>query len=628
MTTPFYITTPIYYVNDVPHLGHAYATIIADALARYHRARGNPTWFLTGTDEHGQKIEEAAAKAGRSPLEHAEKVVERFRALWKALGISNDDFIRTTEPRHKRVVEAIWQRLAERGDIYLGEYEGWYCVGCEAFYTELQLEPGHKCPIHQSEVRRLKETSYFFRMSKYEQPLLEHFERHPDFVQPQARRNEILSFIRGGLKDLSVSRTTFQWGIPVPGDPRHVIYVWIDALTNYVSALGGWESERYRTFWPHAVHLIGKDIIRFHAVYWPCMLLAAGLPPPRSIVVTGWWTVRGQKISKSMPATRVDPQLLTADLGNDGLRYFLLREIPLGADGDFVYESLIGRWNSELANDLGNLINRTLGMARGELTSGGDDPELARLAAGVRERVERHMEAFEPSRALEALWELVRAANNHIAVKEPFRKPEAERAQILATVAEAIRWIALMAAPVLPESSGRILAQLGLAPGETWPSRWHYPGSKPGKAEPLFPRIDEDRQAELMAKWLPPGSASPAPAPTPAAPATPEISFDEFKRLDLRVAVIQAARKHPKADKLLHLDVDAGEGRLRSVVAGIAGTYRPEDLVGRRVILLANLKPATIRGVLSEGMILAAGEDEVVALSALDREAAPGVKIR
>jgi methionyl-tRNA synthetase len=624
MTTPFYITTPIYYVNDVPHLGHAYTTIAADAMARYHRARGAPTFFLTGTDEHGEKIELAAKARGKSPIEHADEVVERFRAMWRTLGISNDDFIRTTEPRHETVVRAIWERLTGKGDLYLGEYEGWYCVACEAFYTELQLLPGRVCPTHQRPVERIKEQSYFFRMSRYEGALLEHYERHPEFIRPEARKNEIISFVRGGLKDLSVSRSTFRWGIPVPGDPAHVIYVWMDALTNYLSALAPFESERYRTFWPQAVHLIGKDIIRFHAVYWPSFLLAAELPLPRAIVAHGWWTVRGQKISKSLPATRVDPGRIVADLGNDGLRYFLLREIPLGGDGDFVYEALLARWNSELANDLGNLVSRTIGMAKGTLAPGGADPELAQLAESVRERVAAHMEAFEPSRALEALWELVRAGNNYIAQKEPFRAPPEARAAILSAVAETIRWIALLCAPVLPETAARVRTQLGLAEGETWPSRFLYPGSRPvEKAESLFPRIDDKRQADLLARWLPAEPAAPQPAQ-----ATPEIELADFQKLDLRVAIIREAKRHPKADRLLELSVDAGEGRLRKVVAGIAGLGPPEALVGKRVILLCNLKPATIRGARSEGMVLAAGEGEVVALAGVDREVAQGVKIR
>ncbi|HJZ88589.1 MAG TPA: methionine--tRNA ligase [Polyangia bacterium] len=623
MSERFYITTPIYYVNDAPHLGHAYTTIVADALARYHRARGQETYLLTGTDEHGQKVEDAAQARGVPARLHADQMVERFKDMWKQLDIKNDDFIRTTEDRHKKVVVALWQRLAQQGDIYLGEYEGWYCRGCEAFYTELQLEPGLICPQHKQPVERLKEQSYFFRMSKYEKPLLEHYEKHPDFVRPEARRNEIVSFIRGGLRDLSVSRSTFKWGIPVPNDPGHIIYVWIDALTNYVSALGGPGAPLYEKFWPHAVHLIGKDIIRFHCVYWPCMLLAAGWPLPRTIVAHGWWTVRGQKISKSIPATRVDPTRITADLGNDGLRYFLLREIPLGGDGDFVYESLIARWNSDLANDLGNLVNRTIGMAKGELAPGGAD---VLGGPAVRARVAELLDGFQPSRALEALWELVRAANNYIAQKEPFRLPAPERAAVLSTVAEAIRWIALLCAPVLPDSARRMYAQLGLAPdqGETWPQAWAYPGSRPAKAEPLFPRIDERRQAELLARWLPPEAVGAEATVAPPA----AIDLDHFQKIDLRVALITEARKHPKAEKLYVLSVDAGEGRPRQVVAGLAGAYKPEDLVGRRVILVANLKPATIRGILSEGMILAAGEDEVVALAALDREAQPGVKIR
>jgi methionyl-tRNA synthetase len=373
----FYVTTPIYYVNDAPHLGHAYTTIAADALARFHRMRpGTDTRFLTGTDEHGLKIEQAAQARGLSPQALADEVVERFRATWKNHDVSNDDFIRTTQPRHKAVVAELWQKMAAAGDIYLGAYEGWYCVSCEAYYPEGQLEGDKLCPTHKTPATWLSEPTYFFRLERYQQRLLEHIELHPGFIQPEAYRNEVVSFVKSGLRDLSVSRTTFQWGIPVPGDPAHVIYVWIDALTNYYSALAETESgeDRRKRHWRsddgnQIVHLIGKDILKFHAVYWPCMLMSAGLPLPTTILSHGWWTVRGEKISKSMPATRVDPNQLAADLGADALRYFVLREVPLGLDGDFSYEALLTRYNSDLANDLGNLVARSLTMAT-KLTDG------------------------------------------------------------------------------------------------------------------------------------------------------------------------------------------------------------------------------------------------------------------
>ena len=674
MSAPFYITTPIYYVNDVPHLGHAYTTIVADALARYHRARGTDTRFLTGTDEHGQKIEEVAQKRGLEPKAHADEVVERFRATWQNLDIAHDDFIRTTEPRHEAVVAEVWRRMAAAGDVYLGEYEGLYCVSCEAFYTEGQLDAGELCPTHKRAVTRVKEPSYFFRLSRYQEPLLAHIDANPDFIQPESRRNEIVAFLRTGLRDISISRTTFRWGIPAPGDPAHVIYVWVDALTNYVSALGGPSAPLYERYWPGACHLLGKDILRFHAVYWPAMLLSAGLPLPRTLFAHGWWTLRGEKISKSLPATRVDPNQLAADLGPDALRYFLLREVPLGVDGDFSYESLIGRVNSDLANDLGNLLHRTLAMtdkyvggivpaAAPELDATGAHAELAALAERVRAETERHFDAFAPSRALESIWELVRAANRYVDVaapwtlaKDPTRRRELEH--VIHTFLEAALWAALLAAPVIPRKAGVLLEQLGvpeLVGG--WPSRWNCElpaGRTTTRGAPLFPRIDEDRQAELLARWLPPESGADAggarqtdapattkPAATaaterptatkqkPPAPAAPPgmIPYDDFARLDLRVARVLTAERIPGADKLLRLALELG-GETRQVVAGLAEAYSPEALIGRSVIFLANLAPRRIRGVESQGMILAAGEEQVLALSALDRDVPPGTKVR
>ena len=405
----FYITTPIYYVNDVPHLGHAYTTIIADLTARYHRARGRETFFLTGTDEHGEKIERAATERGKKPLKLADQVVQRFKQTWRNLDVHNDDFIRTTEARHAKVVADIWKRMADAGDIYLGEYDGLYCVGCEEYYTEGQLADGGKCPVHQTKVEHRKQPSYFFAMSKYQDRLLKYFDDNPDFVRPKIRRNEIVSFIKGGLRDLSISRTTFNWGIPVPGDDEHVIYVWVDALTNYISALGGFEesSKRYDTFWPASVHLIGKDILRFHAVYWPTMLMSAGLPLPETILAHGWWTVNGQKMSKSL-RNAVEPNMVANDIGRDALRYYVARETTLGSDGDFSHDGLIQRINSELANDLGNLLKRSLAMARKycnnqvpafaeDLDAEQVDSEFISLAVRVRDDAAAAFEDLAPA---------------------------------------------------------------------------------------------------------------------------------------------------------------------------------------------------------------------------------------
>ena len=681
----FYITTPIYYVNDVPHLGHAYTTIVADALARFHRALGDDTRMLTGTDEHGLKIEQAADARGMKPMELADQVVERFRSTWTHLDIANSDFIRTTEPRHKDVVQEMWRRIAAAGDIYPGSYEGWYCVSCEAYYPEDELAEGRLCPTHKTPATWLSEPTYFFRMSRYQDQLLEHFENNPGFVQPDGYRNEVLSFIRSGLRDLSVSRTTFTWGIPVPGDPAHVIYVWIDALTNYLSALGPIGGDLSQRYWPATCHLIGKDILKFHAVYWPCMLLSAGLPLPERIFAHGWWTVRGEKISKSMPATRVDPTQLADDLGVDALRYYLLREVPLGLDGDFTYENLIGRYNAELAHDLGNLVSRALTVAgkftgkkvppaHPELADQAPHCDVIRVAREVASEAGEQLRGFAPSRALEAIWRLVRETNRYVndtqpwaMAKDPGRAAELEHT--VRTVLEAIAWTARMVAPIMPHTASDILGLCGEADpagaAGRWPSAAEFggalaTGAEVGAPRILFPRIDEARQAELIDRWVPTDArvnAATAPAQTGAAgaadggdkrgaarggkpgkasKASPAddatevglVDVSAFGRMDLRAARVLSAEPVPKAKKLLRLMLDAGEDQPRQVVAGIAEAYQPADLVGRTVIFLANLKPATIRGVTSQGMILAAGGDAVVGLSAVDRDVPPGTKIR
>ena len=506
----FCLTTPIYYVNDVPHIGHAYTTLACDVLARYQRARGAEVFFLTGTDEHGQKVEKAAQTRGETPLELADRVVKRFQSLWEKLNIDYTDFIRTSQERHKVAVQEIFRRIQARGDIYLGEYEDWYCTPCETFWTETQLMDGN-CPDCGRPTEKLKEASYFFRMSKYQAQLLAHIEANPDFIQPKSRRNEILSFIRDGLRDLSISRTSFSWGIPVPGDERHVIYVWFDALTNYISALGfpAEESGNFAAYWPCDVHVIGKDILRFHTVYWPTFLMAAGLPLPKKVFAHGWWTVEGQKMSKSL-ANVVEPNMLIDKYGVDAIRYFLLREVPFGLDGDFSHNSLVHRINSDLANDFGNLVSRSTAMLSkyfaGKLPVPGAATELDRAlqerCAAVISQVDAHMAEMAFNRALQSIWEVVGAANKYIDDTTPWALAKDPGQQerlgtVMYNLLEAVRLLALLVSPFMPDTGARIRTLLGLDPDQaliTGQDGWGglQPGTQITKAEPLFPRIEAE----------------------------------------------------------------------------------------------------------------------------------------
>jgi methionyl-tRNA synthetase len=647
----FYVTTPIYYINAAPHVGTAYSTIAADTLARYHRMRGHDVRFLTGTDEHGQKIERVAEERGQTPAVYADGASALFRDCWPKLGVEPDDFIRTTEPRHEERVQALWSKIAATGQIYLGAYEGWYCVADEAFYTEKELVDGLS-PTGRP-VERVKEPSYFFKLSDYTDKLLAFYEKHPTFVQPEGRFNEVKAFVKGGLQDLSVSRTSFTWGVPVPNDPAHVMYVWFDALSNYLTALGP-EGAPERRFWPADVHLVGKEITRFHAVYWPAFLLAAGFSEdelPKQIYAHGWLTVNGEKMSKSL-GNFLDPVPLAEAVGVDALRYYLLRAIAFGQDGDFDHKDLVTRMNSELANDLGNLLSRSLGLCtkltEGKTPTKGPDTELettlwdaARLAATTSAK---ELDATQPHRALEAIWAFCRAANTYVDRAAPWTAAKqgdtARVGTILATLLEACRWLSLLVAPVLPSKADEMRRQLGLGPIasgapkdgaapdprlgiDLWPTtvETRAAGEPLFPGAPLFPKIDKPGEEALLAKLVPakvavevaPAAADAAAVAAPGVvektPLAATIEYPDFEKVDLRVGKILAAVKVPKKDKLLDLQVDVGEESPRRIVAGIALSFpKPEELVGKQVVVVANLAPRDFgKGLISHGMLLAAG---------------------
>jgi methionyl-tRNA synthetase len=648
MSRKFYITTPIYYVNARPHIGHAYTTIACDTIARRQRMLGAETFFLTGTDEHGQKIERAAQAAGKTPQQYADEISGEFRQLWKRMGISNDDFIRTTEERHKKRVQELYKRIRDDGYIYKGVFTGQYCVSDELYVDG--AKPGDPCPTCGRITETVTEENYFFKFSMFQEKLLDLY-KNPEFIRPEARRNEVISFVRSGLRDLSISRSTFGWGIPVPDDPKHVIYVWFDALANYITAIGYGSSHpgaqaAFKKFWPADVQMIGKEIVRFHCIYWPAFLMAAGLPVPKAIVAHGWLLFEENKMSKSR-GNIVRTETILDVLGADALRYFLLREVVFGQDGSFSFDALVQRYNSDLANGLGNLASRTLTMInryfKGEVPYPSHaasripaDDAIADAARNTIREFGNLFDQFHFSRALESAWALVAAVDKYIVENEPWalgeKQDEDSRsrlATVLYTAAEALRIVTALAHPVIPDATAKIWVQIGLGDIKQFTLNelsWGQLrlGTKLCEVQPVFPRADksaiegmqrmEDAQrpaaladhanakAAATTNTVPPTAAS---AITPAPPSNDKISIDDFSKVELRVGLIKVAERVPNSDKLLRLEVDIGN-ETRQVLAGIAEAYAPETLVGRKVVIVANLAPRRLRGMESNGMIVAA----------------------